>query len=113
MDYRKDDAYYVQKITNDLQFICEHMKDVTMSLFEENPVLQDSMMFRLVQVPENAQKLTDCFRNAHPSIPWRDVYGLRNRIVHDYGAVDLQIVYTTLNSDVPFLLKELTGRTYS
>ena len=109
MDYRKDDAYYVQRITNDLRFIREHMKDVTMPLFEANPVLQDSMMFRLVQVSENAQKLTDRFRVSHPSIPWRDVYGLRNRIVHDYGAVDLQIVYSTLNDDVPFLLKELSG----
>ena len=39
MDYRKDDAYYVQRITNDLRFIREHMKDVTMPLFEANPVV--------------------------------------------------------------------------
>ena len=33
-------------------------------------------------------------------IPWTDIYGLRNRIVHDYGHVDLEIVYDTLTKDI-------------
>ncbi len=40
-------------------------------------------------------------------MPWSDVYGLRNRIVHDYGAVDLHIVYVTLTKDIPQLKKLL------
>ena len=36
-------------------------------------------------------------------MPWGDVYGLRNRIVHDYGTVDLHIVYVTLAKDIPAL----------
>ena len=103
MDYRKDDAYYVQRITNDLRFIREHMKDVTMPLFEANPVLQDSMMFRLVQLSENSGKLTPEFREKHSSVPWGDIAGLRNRIVHDYGNVNLQVVFDTLKNDIPQL----------
>lgn len=58
------------------------------------------MMLRLVQISENAKNLTDEFREKNAQIPWTDIYGLRNRIVHDYGHVDLEIVYDTLTKDI-------------
>lgn len=111
MENRKNDAYYLKRIANDLAFINEHMMNVTEFEFGQNPVLQDSMMFRLIQVSENAQRLTDRFRHEHSVIPWHDVFGLRNRIVHDYGAVDFHIIYTTLTRDIPALLEEMTDGT--
>jgi len=57
-------------------------------------------MLRLVQISENAKNLTDEFREQNADIPWTDIYGLRNRIVHDYGHVDLEIVYDTLTKDI-------------
>lgn len=38
-------------------------------------------------------------------IPWNAMYGMRNRIVHDYGNVDLKVVYETLKNDIPELLE--------
>ena len=78
----------------------EHMKGVSKGQLEADPVLQDSMMLRLVQISENAKNLTEEFREQNAYIPWTDIYGLRNRIVHDYGHVDLGIVYTTLTRDI-------------
>ena len=46
---------------------------------------------------------------SHNTIPWREVYGLRNRIVHDYGNVDLNIVFETLKNDIPELLEMIKG----
>ncbi|MEE1314261.1 MAG: HepT-like ribonuclease domain-containing protein [Faecalimonas sp.] len=40
-------------------------------------------------------------------VPWTDIYGLRNRIVHEYGHIDLQIVYDTLVYDIPELAEKL------
>ena len=73
--------------------------------FTENEILQDSMMFRLIQISENAEKLSLDFRNSYKHIPWKAMYGLRNKIVHDYGHVDFQIVFDTLKTDVPDLLE--------
>ena len=109
MDHRKNDAYFRQRILDDLQFIIAHTEGLSEIQFGQDPVLQDSMMFRLIQVSENAQRLTDPFKASFSAIPWRDVYGLRNRIVHDYGAVDLHIVFTALTRDIPDLLRELSG----
>ena len=108
MDNIKNDAYYLNKIKKDIDFIVAHTQGVTEDAFTIDEVLQDSMMFRLVQISENARRMTDSFKETHKQIPWNDVYGLRNRIVHDYGMVDLHIVFSTLVKDVPELLKDLS-----
>lgn len=43
----------------------------------------------------------------YPNIPWYKISGLRNRIVHDYGTVQLDIIYNTVKEDLPNLIKEL------
>ena len=107
MDNPKDDSYYNGRIISDATFIQEHMKGLDYASFLENEVLQDSMMFRLIQISENARKLTERFRAEKAGIPWPDVFGLRNRIVHEYGGVDLKIVYDTLAQDIPDLKRRL------
>ena len=64
-------------------------------------------MFRLIQISENARKLSDKYKERHSVIPWTAISGLRNRIVHDYGNVDFSIVYDTLKSDIPELMNKL------
>ena len=79
------------------------------SKLEEDEILVDSIMFRLIQVAENSEKLTEKFKKTYPSIPWRAIKGLRNRIVHEYGNVDLTIVYDTVKKDIPELIGILEG----
>ena len=79
------------------------MSSVDSEEFANNEILQDSMMFRLIRISENARKLSEDYRQAHPSIPFLAMFGLRNRIVHDYGNVDLGIVFETLKNDIPGL----------
>lgn len=105
----KDDAYYIGRLKKDMDFITAHMKDKSEADFADDEVLQDSMCFRLIQISENARKLTDGFRARRADVPWGDVYGLRNRIVHDYGTVDLRVVYVTLVRDIPLLAAALEG----
>ncbi len=104
MDNVKNDRYYIQKIQNDLQFIVQHMKDVDIEELNANEIL-DSMLFRMIQLSENAKKLSDEYKEKRGYIPWNAMYGLRNRIVHDYGNVDLNIVFETLKNDIPELLE--------
>lgn len=101
----KTNEYYLEKINENADFIIEHMKGVSMKHLESDPVLLDSMMLRLVQISENARNLTDRFRDQNAHVPWTDIFGLRNRIVHDYGHVDLRIIYDTLINDIPEIKK--------
>lgn len=65
------------------------------------------MMFRLIQISENAKKMSDKYKSERDDIPWIAIYGLRNRIVHDYGNVDFDIVYSILKNDIQQLLEVL------
>ena len=107
MDNLKDDRYYTDKMLNDLTFIQEHINGKDYDAFSADEILQDSMMFRLIQISESARKLSDSYREAHADIPWSDVFGLRNRIVHEYGGLDLTIVYDTLINDIPDLIRAI------
>ena len=107
MDNKKNDGYYIDKIKNDLVFINNHVSGKSYEEFLDDEVLQDSMMFRLVQISENSKNLSGAFKKMHEDIPWTDVYGLRNRIVHEYGYVDMRIIFDTLINDIPDFLKRL------
>ena len=108
MDNIKNDAYYIQKIRQDLEFIVIHMQDIGIQELNENEILLDSMLFRMIQLSENAKRLSEEYKQERKRIPWNAIYGLSNRIVHDYGNVDLDVVFETLKNDIPELLKSMS-----
>ncbi len=107
MDNVKNDNYYLNKMITDLEFMIEHTKEKTSEKIENDPLLMDSIMFRLVQIAENGEKLTSAFKEEHKEIKWKAIKGMRNRIVHDYGFIDMIIVYDTVTNSIPELCKQL------
>ena len=107
MDNVKNDGYYLGKILIDLQFLMEHTEGKTYDEVESDPVLIDCIMFRLIQIAENSDKLTQSFKAEHQELPWREIKGMRNRIVHDYGFIDLTIIYDTVMRGIPEMYKLL------
>lgn len=109
MDNIKNDDYYLKKIISDLSFIVLHTKGKSKKEIEGNDILIDSIMFRIIQIGENTGKLSDKFKEANSNIPWIEVKGLRNRIVHDYGVVNFGIIYDTISIDIPEMLELLSN----
>ena len=107
MDNAKNDKYYINRVFDDLAYIIKYMQGTQIETFSNNELLQDAMMFRLIQISENARKLSDRYREEHSMIPWTAIFGLRNRIVHDYGNVVLDVVYDTLKKDIPDLMNTM------
>jgi uncharacterized protein with HEPN domain len=64
-------------------------------------------MFRIIQISENNGKLSDRLKAAHKEVPWLAVKGMRNRIVHDYGYVDLTVIYDTVIRGMPEMYEKL------
>ena len=107
MDNIKNDNYYLNKIRTDIEFINVHMKDVDLQELNDNEILLDSMLFRMIQISENAKRLSEEYKEDKSDLPWNELTGLRNRIVHDYGNIDLNIVFQTLKYDIPELIEQL------
>ena len=108
MDNTKNNQYYVDKILTDLKFVIDHTQGKTQQQIEGDDLLVDSIMFRVIQIAENSMKLDEEFQMKNSHIPWRAIRGMRNMIVHNYGAVDLAIVYDTVANSIPELYKMLS-----
>ncbi len=58
-------------------------------------------------VGEAASRVSTPVRDAHPALPWSQIVALRNRLIHGYDTIDLDILWQILDADVPELVKEL------
>lgn len=69
--------------------------------------LVDACVFNLSQIGELCRIVDNIFAEAHPEVPWREMNGLRNRIVHDYEGVNLRLVWEIISEDIPELQRLL------
>ena len=68
--------------------------------FIENDMLVEATVFNLRQIGELTTKDGESFRLLHDEIPWNQLYGLRNRIAHDYEGVNLTLVWSIIEDDL-------------
>ena len=101
-----DDSYLL-----DMQLACREVlsfvEDVSWEQFTADRVLQLAVLHTLQTVGEAARRVSAATQSAHPEIPWQQIIGMRHRLVHDYGRVNLRIVWTTLRRDLPALVAPL------
>ena len=118
MDNIKNDSYYIQKILSDLEFMIEHTKGLSKEEIQADDVLLDSIMFRIIQVAENSDRLSEKFKDIHDDLPWKDIKGMRNRIVHDYGnntsiaSVHCEVDDNLTSRDIHVLSKRIEKEVY-
>ena len=75
--------------------------------FVENIQLQDAVIRRLLIVDEAARRVSEAKRQVLSNISWQEINGMRNRLVHEYDDVNLDIVWNVIQSEIPTLIEEL------
>lgn len=108
MDNIKNDNYYIGKVKENIDVIISYTENKSYDEFISNDFLIDATMFRLIQMIENLNQISDEYKMNHPKIAWKQITGFRNNIVHDYGKTDYSIVYEIISSDIYQLKKELS-----
>jgi uncharacterized protein with HEPN domain len=71
--------------------------------FLASTLVQDGVVRSLQTLTESSQRLSGALQSTEPDIPWRKLAGLRNILVHAYLAVDLNIVWSVVEDDLPSL----------
>ena len=103
----KNNNYYLLKTINEIDTIIEYSKDLEIEELVEKPVILDGIIFRMIQMSEHMNNITQDFKLMHSNIDWISIKGFRNRLVHNYGGVDLNFVYNAIKEDIPKLKIEL------
>ena len=97
----------VEKLTAYTEKILGYCAGLDYAQFTADTMLVEACVFNLSQMGELANRVEDSFAQQHPDIPWRLLYGLRNRIVHDYEGVNLQLIWEIIEDELPRLLETL------
>lgn len=100
----------LQKLYSYSEKLMSYCQGYTYESFSEDTKLVEACVFNLSQMGELCRIVDVAFAEGHPEIPWREMNGLRNRIVHDYEGVNLRLVWEIISGDIPDLrniLKEL------
>jgi uncharacterized protein with HEPN domain len=84
------------------------------SRFEASGLVQDAVVRNLQTLTESSQRLSEDMKATEPQVPWRELAGFRNVIVHGYLGIDLAAVWLVVNQDLPPLavaLARMVART--
>ena len=93
----------VEKILKYISKVLNYTEKTQYNDFINNSILVEACVFNLSQIGELANKIDKEFEENNPSIPWRVMYGLRNKIVHDYEGVNLVLIWDIVKEDLPKL----------
>jgi uncharacterized protein with HEPN domain len=102
-----DDAATVLDIVLACKRIARFISNADQNSFLVDEQRHWAVVSQLMLIGEAVRRLSSEFCDAHPAVPWRQIAGMRNRLVHHYDEIDLPLVWTTPDRDVPKLLAEL------
>lgn len=99
----KNPQIYKQHILDAIKIIEGYIADSTKEAFLKNQMMQDAVVRQLEIIGEAARRLPQSIKSQAEEMPWTEISAMRNKIVHDYIDVNLDIVWDTIQQDLPIL----------
>lgn len=103
----RDDFVYMSHIRDALQQILTYTDGMDYTDFSLKRMTQDAVIRQFEIIGEATKNLSDTFRERYPGMPWKDLAGFRDKLIHQYFGVDLSMVWRSVVDDVPMLQNEL------
>lgn len=103
----KDDHVFLKHILDSISMIEQFLDDITREDFEEDAKSQEAVVRRLEVIGEAAKHVPQLLREKYTSIPWKEIAGMRDKLIHHYFGVNLGTVWTTVKEDLPKLKEEI------
>lgn len=102
----KDDRVYLGHIVLAIRRIHDYTRDGERR-FRDDEMIQDAVLRNFQIIGEAAKKVSGELRAANRDIPWSDMAGLRDRVVHDYFGVSLDLVWDVIEKHLPGLQEQV------
>lgn len=103
----RDDRLFLLHIRDSLREVREFIEGESYESFSESRMVQNAVIRSFEVVGEAARHVSPAFREAHPEVPWRVMGDFRNKLIHDYFGLELEVIWKTATEDAPVLLDRI------
>ncbi len=100
---KRDVRVLLEDVLESIEKIEEYTANVDEEEFYESTFVQDAVLRRLEIIGEAVKNIPDDFRAKYPDIPWRQIAGMRDILIHAYFGVNLRRVWKVIKEDIPEL----------
>ena len=105
----RDEMLYLRHILDAINIVEEYLHGVSESQFNNTRLLQDGVIRQIEIIGEAVRHISKDIRKTYTEIPWQDVAGMRDKLIHDYFGVDIEKVWLTAQEDLPVLKEQVLG----
>ncbi|MBN4049264.1 DUF86 domain-containing protein [archaeon AH-315-M20] len=105
---------YIQDIIDSIKETGEFTKGLSFKDFKQDKKTVNAVIRSLEIMGEASKKIPDSIRRKHAGVPWKEMAGIRDKLIHEYHGVDLEIIWKVIKEELPpvkplilKLLKEL------
>uniref|UniRef100_UPI00404969CF HepT-like ribonuclease domain-containing protein n=1 Tax=Fulvivirga sp. TaxID=1931237 RepID=UPI00404969CF len=97
----KVNSVYIAHITEAIDSIFEYTSGLNEQRFLKSKLVQDAVIRKLQIIGEATKKITEPLREEYDNIPWKQMAGMRDKLIHDYMGVDLWAVWAVVEIELP------------
>lgn len=99
---------YLEDMLQSMERIGEYIGDLDLQKFKRNHLVIDAVVRNFEIIGEASKNIPKDVREKYPEIPWRQMYGLRNLIAHEYFGVDYEMIWEIAKKNIPVNLRDLS-----
>jgi uncharacterized protein with HEPN domain len=92
---------YLADILGAADAVADYIRDVSWDRFASERMVRSAVIHELQTIGEAVARISSELKQRHPDIPWDDIVGFRNVVVHEYFGVNMKIVWNTAQHDAP------------
>ena len=98
---------FIYDIAESIENIESFIEGISKESFSKDALRQNAIVRKLEIIGEATKNIPIPFRNKHPEVPWKEIAGLRDKIVHSYFDINLDITWDIIKKDLPPLKKQI------